>query len=209
MKEYFIEEERKSNRPGYRVADYKIILTPHEELAKKIMEVQKDFNGKFKLENSKVYVPQLILVSFKQMHVFEQRIINRLKIMSMGFHPIKIEIKNLGSIPSHTIYFAVTSKEPVKELVTKIREESQRLMKLDKDNKPHFIMDANLTLARKLKPWQYEQAWTEYSHYDFTGRFVADKMILLRKREEEYRFSPIETFHFQNLPVDIKQGQLF
>jgi hypothetical protein len=34
-------------------------------------------------------------------------------------------------------------------------------------------------------------------------------MILLRKKQGEYKFKPIESFDFKNLPVDIKQGELF
>ena len=32
-----------TNIPGYQVNEYKIILTPHEELGKRIMTIQKDF----------------------------------------------------------------------------------------------------------------------------------------------------------------------
>lgn len=197
------------NIPGYRLNDYKIILTPHEELAKKIMNIQKDFMKEFKVEFKSVYLPQLILVTFKQIQAFEERIINRLKITGMGFHPIKIELKDFGSFPSHTIYINVESRNGIVELVKKIREESQRLMKADADNKPHFINDAHLTIARKLKPWQYEKGWLEYSHRHFTGKFIADKMILLRKKDGEYRYTPIQSFEFENLPVETRQGQLF
>jgi 2'-5' RNA ligase len=197
------------NLPGYMVNEYKIILTPHDDLAGKIMTIQKDFIEKFKIEYKAVYLPQLILVTFKQIQAFEQRIINRLEIVGMGFHPIKIELKDFGSFPSHTIFINVASNNGITELVRKIREDSQRLMKLDAENKPHFIMDAHLTIARKLKPWQYESGWLEYSHHHFTGRFIASKMILLRKKQGEYKFKPIASFDFKNLPVDIKQGELF
>ncbi|KAA9037122.1 2'-5' RNA ligase family protein [Ginsengibacter hankyongi] len=197
------------NLPGYRVNEYKIILTPHDDLARKIMAVQKDFIEKYKIEYKSVYLPQLILVTFKQIQAFEERIINRLRIVAMAFHPIKIELKDFGSFPSHTIFINVTSRNEIIELVRKIREDSQRLMKFDADNKPHFITDAHITIARKLKPWQYEKGWVEYSHIHFTGKFIANRMILLRKKEGENKFKPIESFDFQNLPVDIKQGELF
>ena len=198
-----------SNIPGYGVNEYKIILTPHEELAKRIMNIQSDFIEKYKVEYKSVYVPQLILATFKQLQVFEERIINRLKITGMAFHPFKIELKDYGSYPSHTIYINVETKNGVTQLVKKIREDAQRLMKLDKDNKPHFIADAHITIARKLKPWQYESGWTEYSHHHFSGKFIANRMILLRKKPGEYKFSPIQQFEFQNLPVEIRQGELF
>jgi 2'-5' RNA ligase len=197
------------NLPGYRVNEYKIILTPHDDLAKRIMKVQKDFMDKFKIEYNSVYLPQLSLVSFKQIQAFEERILNRLKIVGMGHHPIKIELKDFGSFPSHTIFINVVSRNGIIELVRKIREDAQRLMKLDAENKPHFINDANITIARKLKPWQYESGWLEYSNHHFTGKFIANKMILLRKKEGENKFKPIESFDFQNLPVETKQGELF
>jgi 2'-5' RNA ligase len=197
------------NLPGYQVNEYKIILTPSEDVAKRVMAIQKDFIEKFKVEYKSVYMPQLILATFKQIQSFESRIINRLKIVSMAYHPIKIELKDFGSFPSHTIFIQVTSRNGIIELVKKIREESQRLMKLDAQNKPHFINDAHITIARKLKPWQFESGWLEYSHQHFTGKFIASKMILLRKKDGEFKFKPIENFEFQNLPIESKQGELF
>ena len=82
-------------------------------------------------------------------------------------------------------------------------------MKLNEDNKPHFIMEPHLTIARKLKPWQYEKGWLEYSHKSFTGRFIADGMILLRRPSGEVKYHAVRRFEFENLPVSIKQGELF
>ncbi len=85
----------------------------------------------------------------------------------MGSPAFKLELKDYGSFPSHTIYINVLSKIPVQTLVKDIRSETQRLMKLDDDNKPHFITEPHLTIARKLLPWQYEKGWLEYSNRQF------------------------------------------
>jgi hypothetical protein len=82
-------------------------------------------------------------------------------------------------------------------------------MKLDKDNKPHFIDEPNLIIARKLLPWQFEKGWQEYSHKSFTGRFIADSMLLLKRRQGDKAWQIAERFAFQNLPVAIRQGELF
>ncbi len=61
-------------------------------------------------------------------------------------------------------------------------------MKIDKDNKPYFITEPHLTIARKLLPWQYEKGWLEYQHRNFHGRFIADHALLLkRKAGEKYK----------------------
>ena len=132
----------------------------------------------------------------------------------MGYSPVKVELKDYGSFPTHTIYINITSKLPVQNLVKEIRAEAQRLMKLNDDNKPHFIMEPHLTIARKLLPWQYEKGWLEYSNKHFTGRFIADAMLLLKRLAGEadshrMKYQIVQRFEFQNLPVATKQGDLF
>ena len=195
--------------PGYKVSEYSLVLNPHEELRNKIMHVKEHFAKAFK-NNSALYSrPCISLVSFTQYEMMEERIINHLNSIAMGFQPVKIELKDYGSFPSHTIYINITSKVPVQSLVKQIRTETQRLMKLNEDNKPHFILEPHLTIARKLKPWQYEEGWLEYSHKHFTGRFIADGMLLLKRPVGEMKYEIAKRFEFLNLPVATKQGELF
>ena len=195
--------------PGYRIFEYLLVLNPHEDLRNKIMEVKKDFSHNYKTSAAVYNPPQVTLVNFVQYEMAEERILNRLKVIGMGYHPVKVELKDYGSFPSHTIYINVTSKLPIQSLVKKIRAEAQMLMKLDIDNKPHFIMEPHLTIARKLQPWQYEKGWLEYSHKHFTGRFIADAMLLLKRPVGEMKYQVAGRFEFQNLPVNTRQGELF
>lgn len=195
--------------PGYEVFEYKIILSPHEALLKQVMDIRKTFSDKYQVEQPVTSLPEITLVHFKQVKAFEERLTNRLKIIAMGSAPIKVEIKDYGSYPSHTIFLNVTSKLPITNLVKKIRHDAQKLMKLDADNKPYFIMEGHITIARKLKPWQFEKGWLEYSNRHFSGKFIAGKMLLLRRRVGEFKYKPIAGFEFQHLPVETKQGQLF
>lgn len=201
--------------PGYRVYEYLLVLSPHEELWNRIMKTKQEFAEKYKTDNAGRGNPYITLVTFSQYAMMEERIISRLQNIAMGFPPYKVELKDFGSFPSHTIYINVTSKLPVQNLVKTIRTESQRLMKLDNDNKPHFILEPHLTIARKLKPWQYEKGWLEYSSKHFTGRFIANGMILLKRLNVEspeghkMKYQTAATFEFQNLPVATKQGELF
>ena len=195
--------------PGYRIYEYLLVLSPHEELRNKIMAVKNGFYEKYKTETTRWGKPHLTLVNYVQYEMMEERIVNHLNSIAMGFQPVKIELRDYGSFPSHTIYINITSKVPVQSLVKKIRTETQRLMKLNDDNKPHFILEPHLTIARKLLPWQYEQGWLEYSHKHFTGRFIADSMLLLKRPVGEMKYQIAKRFEFQNLPVATKQGELF
>ena len=195
--------------PGYRVYEYLLILNPHEDLQKKIISVKKEFSETYQAATATGGKPYMGLVTFTQYEMLEERIVNRLKLIAMGYHPFKVELKDFGSFPSHTIYINVTSKVPIQNLVKEIRGEAQRLMKLNDETKPHFILEPHCTIAAKLKPWQYEKGWLEYSHKHFTGRFIADAMLLLKRPAGEKRYQVAERFVFLNLPVAIRQGELF
>jgi 2'-5' RNA ligase len=195
--------------PGYQVNEYLLVLRPHEELWNRIMKLKEEFAEKYQSDQAKWGKPHITLANFVQYEMMEERLINRLNVIGMSFPPFKVELKDFGSFPSHTIYINITSKVPVQGLVKQVRHEAQRLMKLNEENKPHFIMEPHVTIGRKLKHWQYEKGWLEYSNRSFTGRFIANEMLLLKRPVGEMKYKTVKRFDFQNLPVITKQGELF
>ncbi|MET0635998.1 MAG: 2'-5' RNA ligase family protein [Chitinophagaceae bacterium] len=195
--------------PGYRVSDYQLVLVPHEELRNRIIQTRKEFSEKYKTVFSRFSKPYLPLVYFTQYEMMEERILNRLRTVGLGQYPFRVEFRDFGSFPSHSININVPTKLPVQDLVKRVREETQRLMKFTDEHKPHFITEPYVNIASKLKPWQYEKGWLEYSHLHFTGKFIADKMLLLKKRVGDQGFRPVQVFDFENMPVNTKQGELF
>ena len=197
--------------PGYRVYEYMLIINPHEALQEKIKGVRNDFEAAFKIEHKMGGRPNVGLVQWMQYEMMEKRVVDKLKLVGMGFPPFKIELRDFGSYPSHSIFIKMVSIEPVKKLIREIREQSQALMKLNKETKPHFFDESNITIARKLVPWQYEKAWLEYSCKHFTGRFIADGMLLLKRQNKSSPWQIVQRFEFANLPVNMQaeQRQLF
>ena len=195
--------------PGYRVNEYLLVLRPPEELWNKIVKVKEGFAEAYRCAQARWGQPHITLVKFVQYEMMEARIVNRLKVVGMGQYPFKVELRDYGSFPSHSIYINVATKIPVQHLIKQVRSEGQRLMKLNDDNKPHFIMEPHVTVARKLQPWQYEKAWLAYSNKHFTGRFIADGMLLLKRPQSEKAYQIVQRFAFQNLPVTTIQGELF
>lgn len=209
-----MKPEIKDILPGYRINEYLLVLNPQRELQEKIMKVKIEFAEKFESDYARWGRPYISLVNFVQYAMMEERIINRLRQVAMAHYPFKIELKDFGNFPSHTIFINVTSKVPVQSLVKLARSEAQRLMKLNDDNKPHFILEPHITIARKLQPWQYEKGWLEYSHKTFSGRFIADSMLLLKRPVDgpngaTGKYKVASRFEFQNMPVTTRQGELF
>ena len=96
----------------FKVNEYLVVLKPHEELVNKIKSCEMNL-----LKNSKLHISilktHLPLVNFLGLEMNEEKLLNRLETISMGICPIKIELKDYGSYPSHTLFINVTSKLPL------------------------------------------------------------------------------------------------
>jgi 2'-5' RNA ligase len=194
---------------GYRINEYLLVLSPPEDIWQKVNRVKEEFATKFNAPMARMLKPHIALVNFVTLDMMEERFVQRLQSISMGLTPFKVELKDYGSFPSHTIYVNVATKLPVQNVVRQLKE-AQRLLRLNNESKPHFIESPHIGIARKLKPWQFEQGWMEFSHRQFTGRFIADSMLLLKRRAgEKTAFQIAKRFDFQNLPVATRQGNLF
>jgi 2'-5' RNA ligase len=193
--------------PGYRLCEYLLVLNPHEELLNKIMDVKKEFATKFDAPSAQWAKPHITLVKFAQLQLMEERIVNRFKMIAMAMPAFKVELKDFGSFPSHTIYINVDTKVAIQMLVKSLKP-AQSLLKT-KEQKPHFMEESHITIARKLLPWQYEKGWLEYSNRHFNGRFIAKNMLLLKKPEGIKSYQPVQKFEFMNMPVTTTQGKLF
>lgn len=194
--------------PGYKVNEYVLILNPHPELSNKIVGLKNEFNTNYS-RTGYITKPNISIVKFTQYELFEQRIKDNLHRIAMEMMPVKIELKDYGTFPSHTIFINVTSKLPFQSIAKKVRTETQKLMKFDEENKPHFFMEPYIPVAQKIPQHIYDKAWLEYSHRHFTGRFIADSMLLLKRPKGELRYQIVDSFKFENLLVGVSQGALF
>lgn len=195
--------------PGYRLYEYLLVITPHEDLRNRIIQVKKDFHHEFKTPVANNGKPHIALVHYVQYEMMEERIVGRLKLIGMGYPPFKVELNDFGSFPSHSIFMNVATKLPIQNLVKEVRSQAQRLMKLNNETRPHFILEPHIPVASKLLPWQYEKGWLKYSANHFNSRFIADAMLLLKRPVGDRHYQVAQRFEFQNLPVTTRQGELF
>lgn len=195
--------------PGYPVSEYMLVLQPDEDVWNKIMEVKKQFSHSYDCPSATLLKPNIALVRFTQYEMTEARIQARLQTITTGLRPFMVELNGFGSFPAHTVYLNVGPRQALTDLVKALRD-IQRLMKLDDDNKPHFITDPHIAIARKLQPWQYEKSWQEFAQRHFTARFMAVNILLQKRKQGERQYATIRSYAFHNLVAATStQGELF
>jgi 2'-5' RNA ligase len=204
----FISDEELREINHLLPCEYLLVLQPNQSLWDKITAIKKKFEVDYRFKDVKVGLPHITLAMFKQFKATENRIVQSLRNNAKTLSPFIVELKDFGSFPSHTIYINIVSKVPIINAVKTLRQAAQRFMKIDKDNKPFFITEPHLTIARKLQPWQYEKGWLEYQHANFDGRFIADHALLLRRKAGE-TYRQIEKFTFEGIKEEVTQTALF
>jgi len=191
------------------VSDYLLVLEPHEALRATIMALKQSFAERYEYPSAVHSKPHITLLRFMQFNMLESRIVQRLDTLIKENPSFVVELENFGSFPTHTIYIEVKTKTQITELVRSLRP-VQRLLKFDAEHKPHFITEPHLTVARKLLPWQYEKGWLEFSNSHFSGRFMAQHVLLLRKEAGTKKYELVKRFELLNVKrVEPKQASLF
>ncbi len=204
----FVSDEKLRSINHLLPSEYLLVLQPHSALWDEIKFIKEKFKADYKFEGITVGLPHITLAMFKQFPATENRIVNALRNNARTLSPFKVELKDFGSFPTHTIYINIVSKIPIMNAVKTLRQNAQTFMKIDKDNKPFFITEPHLTIARKLQPWQYEKGWLEYQHSNFHGRFIADHALLLKRKAGEY-YKEVEKFMFEGIKIEVTQTALF
>ena len=194
--------------PGYNYNEYKIVIGPNEVLASKIAEIKKTFSGQYKTSFSNNFSIDIPLVSFVQLEMKEKQVLNNLQAIAEHYRPFKVNLKNFGSLPTHSIFINIESKQQVLNLVKELKS-AQQWMHLDKENKAHFINNPFITIASKLLPWQFEKGWLEYKNHYFTGSFMSNEMLLMKRKIGTFKFHVVKQFTFNDIKKYSSQVELF
>lgn len=193
--------------PGYRLSEYLLLLDIPEALRHKIEKARAELLEKYLIPQPPTGRPHVALVRFVIPEIMEQKLICRLQNIAMAEKPFLVELNNYGSYPMHSIYINISSRNRVLELI-KVLKQARPQMKGGGDD-PHFLLDPTIPLAGRIDKRIYIEAVKEYAHKHFTGKFLADALLLLKRKSGEKKYQVVRRLEFQNLPVNALQGKLF
>lgn len=193
--------------PGYRVNEYLLVLDIPEALRHKIERARKDLLEKYLIPQPATGRPHVALARFVLPEMLEEKMLYRLQVIAMAEKPFLVEMKDYGSYPMHSIYINIANQQRVLQLIKSLKQ-ARRLMKHGEQD-PHFLQDPAIPLAGRIDKKIYVEAMKEYSHKHFSGKFVADAMLLLKRKAGEKKYMVLRRMEFQNLQVNAAQGNLF
>jgi hypothetical protein len=193
--------------PGYRIAEYRLIIPLSEALQQTIMQVRKDLHDRYRIPIPFELKPSLTILHCHAYEGMEAKLIERMQQVATRNSCFKVELQNFAAHPSHTIYIHVATCSPFNELCKELKV-VRSLTKVP-EHDPHFINEPHLLIAQKLKPFQFTRIWMDCEHTQFTGRFMANSMVLLKRSVAGNQYEEVRQFEFASLAHSVKQGTLF
>lgn len=193
--------------PMYPVHQYMVIIRPAENIMNRIKTMRQDWKTQFQLQPSQLQGGFFLLARFSQFAMLEQRVKDKIKMIAMEAAPFRVQLKDYTGIPDHSIGTGVVNPAGFKAIVKMLRRE-QRILKGGGEN-PFFNDHPGLWIATRLQQKQYHEIFNRYKSRHFTGAFIAENMMLLRKAAGQKQWTVLENMPLQNLPVFSQQGMLF
>lgn len=193
--------------PGYRIAEYRLIVPLSEALQQTVTQLRKDLHERYRIPVPFVLPPSLTILHCHAYEGMEAKLVERMQQVATRNSPFKVELQNFAAYPSHSIYIHVPTRSPFNDLCKELKV-VKSLTKVP-DHDPHFINEPHLLIAQKLKPFQFTRMWMDCEHTQFTGRFVANSMLLLKRSVVTEQYEDVRRFAFASLAHSVKQGTLF
>lgn len=172
--------------------DYRLIIDTPPVIRKKIADIKTNFDEDYKGMVIAGGNPFIYLATFSQHELAEQSMNDALTRLAIGFMPFKLHLKDFGHIEEHEIYIRLAELEAAEYLV----KEAKSL--------ESFMLDARfneiprITIAQRLLPWQFENSWPKYQNKHFSGTFLADKMLLIKRMQGFRSWQVLKHMAFQN-----------
>ena len=196
-----------SAMPGYQLNEYQLVVALPEALRDKLRKARQSFHDQYQWPGGHAAVV-LPLVKFRQRTLLEERMRNSLQSLVSGWKPVQLNFRDYGSLPTHSLYIPMTSRQQWQPLLRDLKAQ-QSLLRPDKDQPAFFYHEPVFPLASRLPPGIYDKAWQHYAHRQFTAQFHADACLLLKRKPGESHWQILQRMEWRNLPIGVHQASLF
>lgn len=188
---------------------YLLVAQPPAHAYKAIMDVKQQFANNFNCPQAVQNRPNILLLQFTQLAMQEVKLVQKLQTIIETHQPFMVQLNGFGSQPSHSIFMQVQTKTKLLQVANSLKP-LQSFLQISKENKPFFTTEPHLTVAKKLLPWQYTNAWQQYSQQHFTCNFLVNELLLLKLNPNQQHFSIAATVKLLGKQENIaKQVNLF
>ncbi|HVK96564.1 MAG TPA: 2'-5' RNA ligase family protein [Flavisolibacter sp.] len=191
----------------YSIHEYRLVVPIAQEMVNTIKMLRKTLHAKSGVVLPFQLQPSLTLLRFHAFEQMEAKVMEVIQRSVLETKPFLVELENFAAYPSHTIYINVRTRSPFNELCKSLKKWKRHFN--IPQHEPHFINEPHLILAQMLQQKQFSSMWRICENSEFTGKFIADHLMLYKRGAANKRYEVFRRMDFMQLPMNLKQSTLF
>jgi 2'-5' RNA ligase len=161
---------------------YFIALIPPTPIYEEALEQKNYFKEHYNSKASLNSPPHITLhMPFRWKEQKENDLVQKIKIFTKEFEPIKVCLDNFSAFPPRVIFINVVKSEALDQMQKSVHRFFKKELNLFNANYKEQPFHPHLTLAfRDLKKPNFKKAWEEFESKEYKAEFIADKIALLK-----------------------------
>ncbi|MBS1502107.1 MAG: 2'-5' RNA ligase family protein [Bacteroidetes bacterium] len=188
---------------------YLLVINPKGVVERKSVNVKNvfryDYGCALAAYQSHITLSQFLLFGRQE----EYRAVKSLKRFFSSRKSFSVEMDGFDHFKTHTIFMNVKTKEPIVKMVKGMRKRFRTDLMPHESLPPYFSLKPHLTIARRMRPDQFEKAWPDWQNHKFKGNFDVDEVVLIKRPYPGTgRYEEVERFNLTGSWEDGEQLQL-
>jgi 2'-5' RNA ligase len=183
---------------------YFIAIVPPEDIRDKIVAIKREFADRYGSSHALRSPAHITLhMPFKWKETKREKLLMTLESTAQSMSSFEIQLSGFGAFIPRVIYVEVMENDQLQVCQKRISSAMRPLNVLNADYKDRPYHPHMTVAFRDLKKPAFHQAWSEFSTRQFSGKFLAESIVLLRHVQEsnERPFWKIErSYPMQSTP---------
>lgn len=166
--------------PG--IALYFIAILPPIQIRNEIQLLKEYFRDTYQSKAALNSPPHITLhMPFQWKEAKEEKLISELKKFAAGKPEVEVRLNGFNCFAPRVIYVNVLASEQLRLLQSELHRFCKTELNLFNAQYREMPFHPHITLAfRDLKKDKFDKAWGEFKERNFSGDFIANKILLLK-----------------------------
>jgi 2'-5' RNA ligase len=174
--------------------EYILVVQPGKELGKQILDTRSGFEETYhQVHPGRINHPYIKLASFRAKEAMESTIERWIQRICAGQECFPVMLNNFSGFPTGKLFVRVQYHEPFLKLASGLSVIDDYIKSYGCPS-AKIVSHPHVTIANRLPADMYTKAMLDYSQRDFSGSFMVEEVLLLKRKNHSEEFKKINLF---------------
>ncbi len=186
---------------GDNECEYLLVINPSKSVGNEMRRIKKYFAEKYHYVKAEKTQPHITLAVFRTDESKEKYLTEAIEEVCRYSYPFEVKLSNYNFIPSHNIHVDVRNPSAIMDVVKGLRSLKEKSELLG--TRYFFCQHPHITIAGGLQEETFLKAKKDFESRTYQNSFIADSVVLLRRKTQYERCLVIKEFEFRDTRLGV------